>query len=308
MNTDPSTKNTLWEEKNSIEPKKNCLNNSVNDQKDIINDTNNVSTKNQCNDTGKISGIYKIVNKVNGKYCVGSSSNIVQRWYQHKRSLRKNNHWNDKLQLAWNKYGEGNFEFITIETCSNDTPTLLLNEQKYLDIAKLHKHQCYNITFTAGKVDMTDEIRKKMSAAKIGKCDGSDNHQYKNVSSDIVNESKQIWIDGGKNKLISFLKEKYNLGGCVSRRLIREFKTDRNASIMREENMKKLAKELYYQHYVKRGSKNTKYNPNMYHLENIMTHEKFSGTQNEFLQKYGMYIKRSVISGTRKSFKGWKMI
>lgn len=39
-----------------------------------------------------------------------------------------------------------------------------------------------------------------------------------------------------------------------------------------------------------------------------MTHEKFSGTQNEFLQKHGMYIKHSVISGTRKSFKGWKMV
>jgi group I intron endonuclease len=248
------------------------------------------------------------VNKVNGKYYVGSSSHIKQRWYSHKKALRDKKHWNHKLQNAFNKYSIDNFEFVVVETCCSDGETLLSVEQKYLDIAITHVDNCYNITFTAGKVDMTNEIRKKISAAKIGKCDGSDNHQYKNVSSDIVNESKQIWIDGGKNKLISFLKEKYNLGGGVSRRLIREFRTDRNASIMREENMKKLAKELYYQHYVKRGSKNTKYNPNMYHLENIMTHEKFSGTQNEFLQKYGIYIKHSVISGTRKSFKGWKMI
>jgi hypothetical protein len=32
----------------------------------------------------KIKGIYKIINKIDGKYYVGSSSNIYKRWNAHK--------------------------------------------------------------------------------------------------------------------------------------------------------------------------------------------------------------------------------
>jgi hypothetical protein len=64
----------LWEEKNSIEPEKSCLNNNATEANDIIKNTNNCLTKNPCDDTGKISGIYKIVNKINGKYYVGSNN------------------------------------------------------------------------------------------------------------------------------------------------------------------------------------------------------------------------------------------
>lgn len=303
-----TNQNALWEEKISTELEKNCLNNNVTEQKDIINDTNKNSMKNPCNDIGKISGIYKIVNKVNGKYYVGSSSNIKQRWNAHKRALKLNKHWNCKLQNAWNKYGKENFKFQISELCINDTIILLENEQRHLDIAKLNENYSYNITFTAGKVDMTKDIRKKMSDAKLGKYVGDKNRQYKNISNELFLLAKQVWISNGKNMLHSFLKKEHNLGGCVSRRLISEFKKDRNASALREENMKKLSKELYYQNYVKHGSKNPKYNPTVYHLENSIINEKFSGTQNEFLQRYGMYIKHSVISGSRKSFKGWKIL
>ena len=48
-------------------------------------------------------GIYKIINKVNGKYYVGSSLNINKRWSVHKSALSKNKHHNDHLQNAWNK-------------------------------------------------------------------------------------------------------------------------------------------------------------------------------------------------------------
>ena len=54
----------------------NYLNSKEIVQKDIINDTNKDSTKNQCRNIGVVSGIYKIINKVNGKYYVGNSKNI----------------------------------------------------------------------------------------------------------------------------------------------------------------------------------------------------------------------------------------
>ena len=107
----------------------------------------NVCEKNRSNDTTtKISGIYKIVNKVNGKYYVGRAKNIIgSRWGKHKRCLRHNIHWNDHLQSAWNKYGESNFEFIVTEkTPLNE---LVKTEQKYLDIAEMEKDKLQFIVY-----------------------------------------------------------------------------------------------------------------------------------------------------------------
>ena len=53
MNSNVSTiKNVIWEEKNSIEPEKNCSNNNVIEPKDITNETKNVLTKKVCVDIG----------------------------------------------------------------------------------------------------------------------------------------------------------------------------------------------------------------------------------------------------------------
>lgn len=64
-----------------------------------------------------ISGIYKIVNLVNGNVYIGESYHCIQRRYQHLRELKKNRHSNTHLQRAWNKYGEKNFKFVIIEAC-----------------------------------------------------------------------------------------------------------------------------------------------------------------------------------------------
>ena len=110
-----NSQNNLWEEKNLTEPKKSCFNNNEIVQKDIINDTNKDSMKNQCKNTGIISGIYKIVNKIDGKYYVGSSCDIHRRWKTHIYYLTRNRHINDYLQNAWNKYGNNSFELLIVE-------------------------------------------------------------------------------------------------------------------------------------------------------------------------------------------------
>ena len=96
----------------------------------------------------KISGIYKIVNKINGKYYVGSSINVKRRWNEHKSELNKNVHINSYLQNSWNKYGKNNFDFIIIKEVSKSD--LIIEEQKYLDeIKNDRKNICYNLTFQA---------------------------------------------------------------------------------------------------------------------------------------------------------------
>ena len=117
----------------------------------------------------RTSGIYKIINKIDGKYYVGSSKHIFIRWTQHRRTLNKQIHKNLKLQYAWNKYGESNFEFIIIEKCTSDRPELIDVEQGYLDTAKKEQDKCYNLSFIAGSVEFTNDVREKLSKKLKGR-------------------------------------------------------------------------------------------------------------------------------------------
>lgn len=136
-----------WEENVSTEPKKNLMNSPTNDPNDITNETKNELTPEQWNDIGKISGIYKIINKVNGKYYVGSSVDIPSRRNQHLRMLDKNRHTNVHLQNAWNKYGKELFHFVVVELLLESE--LLTREQFYLDECKSNPDSNYNLTYSS---------------------------------------------------------------------------------------------------------------------------------------------------------------
>lgn len=94
-------------------------------------------------------GIYKITNKQNGKFYIGSSVNIEMRWYAHKSYLRRSVHSNPHLQNAWNKYGEDSFIFsILVET---EEDSLLDKEQELIDETKCcDKNVGYNKALIAG--------------------------------------------------------------------------------------------------------------------------------------------------------------
>jgi group I intron endonuclease len=117
---------------------------------------------NEWKDIGKVSGIYKIINKINGKYYIGSSKNINRRWNEHRSELNRNVHKNSYLQNAWNKYGEKNFEFVIFN--KPEKLKLLEIEQKYLDeIKNNRKNLCYNLTFnTCGSPCENETSRLKM--------------------------------------------------------------------------------------------------------------------------------------------------
>jgi len=84
--------------------------------------------------------IYQILNKVNGKFYIGSSKKVEQRLRDHINKLRLNKNNCGIVQNAWNKYGEENFEFIVLEYVENEEK-LIEKEQYYLDTLKPH----YNI-------------------------------------------------------------------------------------------------------------------------------------------------------------------
>lgn len=118
----------------------------------------------------KISGIYKIVNLVNGKYYIGSSKDIFTkphgRWPQHIAHLKSKVHYNQHLQSAWNKYGKDNFDIKVLEIVEESM--LLQVEQKYLNIAKSEQNKCYNLSFIAGRPEWTKELKEKRSKQITG--------------------------------------------------------------------------------------------------------------------------------------------
>jgi group I intron endonuclease len=86
--------------------------------------------------------IYKIVNLVNDKFYVGSTTNKKVRFREHRKQLRGNRHHCKHLQAAWNKYGEEKFAFQVIEVIDNALD-LAPAEDRWL---KEHfgKPYCYN--------------------------------------------------------------------------------------------------------------------------------------------------------------------
>ena len=117
------------------------------------------------------SGIYKITNKINGKFYIGSALNIRKRWKSHRNLLRKNKHFNKHFQSAVNKYGLNNFLWEVIEFA--DQSCLVVKEQCWIDKLTAYDRKIgYNLSPTAFSnfgIKHSAKSRKNMSLAHIGK-------------------------------------------------------------------------------------------------------------------------------------------
>ena len=111
------------------------------------------------------SGIYQIMNTVNGKRYIGSAMNFHIRWKRHLNYLNKNKHHSIKLQRAWNKYGEDAFEFIILLKCAKEE--LIIKEQSFIDWLKPEYNVCKQAGSPAGII-FTDERKLKISVALTG--------------------------------------------------------------------------------------------------------------------------------------------
>lgn len=117
------------------------------------------------------SGIYAIVNKVNGKRYVGSATRLRYRYAEHVRLLNANRHHSPTLQRAWNKYGAEAFEYVVLEVV-DDLALLIAREQAWIDRYNCTGKRGYNISPTAGSprgVKHTEQSKKNMSAAALGR-------------------------------------------------------------------------------------------------------------------------------------------
>src|SRR3990167_742146 len=113
----------------------------------------------------KKSGIYHIVNKINGKIYVGSAMDLRQRKNAHFSELRRQVHRNQILQRAYNKYGENNFKFKIVALCPMEY--LIKLEQWFIDNCSSK----YNIAPKAGNCfgkHHSKETKKKIGDKKRG--------------------------------------------------------------------------------------------------------------------------------------------
>ena len=88
-------------------------------------------------------GVYKITNKLNNKCYIGISTNIENRWEQHKNPYNWSRESNKLLYKAFQKYGLNNFNFDIIEEC--EVSQLSQKEQFYISYYNSYRNG-YNMT------------------------------------------------------------------------------------------------------------------------------------------------------------------
>lgn len=123
---------------------------------------------NYINPFNQLSGIYRILNKINGNCYIGSSLNVEKRYKHHLSTLRHNSSRCSILQKAFNKYGEDNFEFQVILCCK---PEYRLYYEQQL-IRELNSQ--YNVFTNVSdsplrQFTFTEQSKLKMSIAHKGK-------------------------------------------------------------------------------------------------------------------------------------------
>lgn len=290
----------------------------------------------------RISGIYKIVNKVNGKYYIGSSESIYRRWNHHQKDLRAGCHYNNHLQRAWNKYGYENFEFVIIKKCDNDI--LLQEEQKYLDECKLEPKNVYNQTFLAGggnlnqgkyfihknnemrcvhpdvlenylndgwnkgKGPMPQYTKDKIGDANKGKKKPVFSHSHRQKLGDATRGRKYKMSEEHKQNIRNALIGK---AWSEKKRLkMKDFWKDRihplKGTHHNEVTKKKLSNALKGKFL---GKNNPRFDTTMYKFENINTGEIQCRTRFDFYNTYKLNASNvnKLLKGKIKSIGGWKL-
>jgi group I intron endonuclease len=138
----------------------------------------------------KTPGIYKILNRTTMDFYIGSSMNCYKRMYQHQTLLRNDKHHAPHLQHAWNRYGQGVFEYIVLQYVETDDAIELRKiEQSYLD----ELLPVYNVSKDAVNPLSTKYTpRKKEHTAKVLPQNKSN---WQEIKSKISKTVKALWAD-----------------------------------------------------------------------------------------------------------------
>lgn len=126
----------------------------------------------------KISGIYKITLRKDGRIYIGSAVNVSKRWQLHKNNANSNRN-GQVITRALRKYGFDSFDWEIVEECPENI--LLEREQYYLDslLPFVHLGRGFNVRKKADSnlgISLSKKTKQKMSSASKGK-PKSQNHK-----------------------------------------------------------------------------------------------------------------------------------
>lgn len=257
----------------------------------------------------KSSGIYLMVNKVNGKWYVGSAKNICRRIRNgHRYDLLHNRHGNSYITKVYKKYGLDVFIILELEYISID---ILKNiEQEYLDIAKHNKPCVYNLKFNALRWDPNDTNKLNMSEAtkKLWlnpkyreACSNKKerNGNYKPVLPEVYELLKVKYYQYGAAEMRK-LALTYDIRSNKAIRMCKEFR-ELKCNIPRLFNAKKWSNER------KDAQSNRLRDTRIFTFKNLETDETFQGIIYDFYTKYNLNPTsvRNLTTKTRKSTGNW---
>lgn len=263
----------------------------------------------------KKSGIYLIVNKLNGKWYVGSAKNFRERIREgHLYRLKKNIHENSYLQNSWHKYGVSAFIFIELEYSTSSRKNLYKVEAEYLIIAKRNRTQSYNVVFAPCHRSISMKYRRNASEAMklVWKSStynkdrtntrGKLHWNYVSVDPKVYNILKICYYQHGAVEMAKLAKIKYGINQFKSNSLVKEYKT-LNCNIPQVSNPKN---RWIDNDERKRRSERFK-DRRIFTFKNNDTGESFTGLRYDFCKKYNLrtqYIS-PLLNGKRKYTFGW---
>lgn len=244
-----------------------------------------------------VCGIYKIVNKVNGRYYVGSSKDILgARWHQHQRELDHRTHHNPHLIHAWHLYGKNNFEIVVVEEVQEGR--LHEVEQRYLDECAAHPESAYNLNYAPDggrpSKESIEKIRQKLRGRVF-----SDEHRRKIGQAMVGREYSQ--------------ETRAKIGLFSSRRRHTGEVRDRISSSLTGQ---KRSLETRERQSVAGTGKHNNSGPNNPKFDSAVRrflHQKgkqFIGSRFDFIRSFGLSagMVSEMIRGRRDSVKGWKVV
>ena len=140
-------------------------------------------------------GIYKISCAANRHLFIGSAKDFDMRWNEHLQLLRKNKHFCQPMQSAWNRFGERQFAFAVIEHIGDeDSKYYLARESAYIRSFQSKGVGLFNTVAMgcSGRVFNQERISSKISSTL----------QYKAVSMS-EEDRKALWGRGRKGMPLS---------------------------------------------------------------------------------------------------------
>jgi group I intron endonuclease len=161
----------------------------------------------------QISGIYRVINKINGKSYIGQSVDIYARWIVHKTGFKRDRGCR-RLNSAIKAHGINNFEFEILEITPNDKNILNTLEKKF--IKEYHTFiddpNCWGYNLTDGGDSF------KPSKESIARNAETRRNKYKsgelsawNKGLKLTNDQKKKYIATMMAKWEDLLKHDWNL-------------------------------------------------------------------------------------------------